>query len=119
MVTIFLGVQCKWPQTQNFIRRRSFCSKYEGYKDICDCSNPLILSQGVPLVSIVVNTKFMFLYLLSLVFPCHYILSHLLLILCFFSLLSFYHLPLSLSLSLLSHFPHLSLLMKWPTFLLQ
>lgn len=109
MVTVFLGVQCKWPQTQNFIRRKSFCSKYEGYKDICDCSNPLILSQGVPLVSKLVNTNFLFLYLFSLVFLV--IISHLI------SCLSYVFLSLSLSLCLT--FSPLSHLMKWPTFLLQ
>ena len=114
MVTIFLGVQCKWPQTQNFIRRRSFCSKYEGYKDICDCSNPLILSQGVPLVSIVVNTNYVSLFALSCFSLPLYLVSSPPYPVFLFSLI-LYH----LSLSLLSHFPPPSLLMKWPTFLLQ
>ena len=40
-----------WADTPINRRRRLFCSKYEGYKEICDCNSNLHLSTGVPLVN--------------------------------------------------------------------
>ncbi|XP_019858766.1 PREDICTED: protein O-linked-mannose beta-1,2-N-acetylglucosaminyltransferase 1-like [Amphimedon queenslandica] len=43
------SIKCMWPDTPANKRRRVFCSKYEGYKDLCHCSKPSSISEGVPL----------------------------------------------------------------------
>ncbi|XP_065904612.1 protein O-linked-mannose beta-1,2-N-acetylglucosaminyltransferase 1-like [Dysidea avara] len=32
---------CDWPDSKDNIARRNFCSRYEGYGELCDCSHPL------------------------------------------------------------------------------
>lgn len=34
---------CDWPNTPQNARRTEFCSKFEGYGRLCDCSNPISL----------------------------------------------------------------------------
>ncbi|KAK7080811.1 hypothetical protein SK128_003829 [Halocaridina rubra] len=39
------GSYCpQWPVTENWNARRRFCDLYEGYGDLCDCTNPSILA---------------------------------------------------------------------------
>lgn len=39
---------CDWPKTSENVRRRKFCSKYEGYGSLCRCAKPLPLSNHPP-----------------------------------------------------------------------
>ena len=50
-VALIVAVKCMWPDTPANKRRRVFCSKYEGYKDLCHCSKPSAINEGVALVS--------------------------------------------------------------------
>ena len=50
-VPFIAAVKCMWPDTPANKRRRVFCSKYEGYKDLCHCSKPSAINEGVALVS--------------------------------------------------------------------
>ena len=50
-VALIAAVKCMWPDTPANKRRRVFCSKYEGYKDLCHCSKPSAINEGVALVS--------------------------------------------------------------------
>ncbi|CAI8010201.1 Protein O-linked-mannose beta-1,2-N-acetylglucosaminyltransferase 1, partial [Geodia barretti] len=42
------AVVCDWPDSPENRKRRSFCSRYEGYGSLCHCSNPLPLSIRSP-----------------------------------------------------------------------
>lgn len=42
------AVVCDWPATPESRKRRSFCSRYEGYGSLCHCSNPLPLTTSTP-----------------------------------------------------------------------
>ena len=46
-----VAMQCDWPETEENARRRSFCSRYEGYGALCHCSNPTPLHLHPPPVS--------------------------------------------------------------------
>ncbi|XP_065904729.1 protein O-linked-mannose beta-1,2-N-acetylglucosaminyltransferase 1-like isoform X2 [Dysidea avara] len=42
---------CNWPNTNENKLRQKFCSQYEGYKELCDCSDPIpitIKSDSLP-----------------------------------------------------------------------
>lgn len=41
-------VDCDWPDTPENRRRKTFCSKYEGYGALCHCANPLPLTIKSP-----------------------------------------------------------------------
>ncbi|RXG59889.1 Protein O-linked-mannose beta-1,2-N-acetylglucosaminyltransferase 1, partial [Armadillidium vulgare] len=35
----------KWPDNERWNGRRYFCEKYDDFKDLCDCENPLVFSE--------------------------------------------------------------------------
>ncbi len=43
--------ECDWPATAENIRRKAFCSKYEGYGQLCNCAAPIPLTLSPPNVS--------------------------------------------------------------------
>ena len=64
----FIDVECEWLQSTANDRRKKFCSKYEGYDELCNCANPFPLTSISPVVSCV-STPSLLLYL----FPCFYL----------------------------------------------
>ncbi|XP_064386754.1 protein O-linked-mannose beta-1,2-N-acetylglucosaminyltransferase 1-like [Halichondria panicea] len=40
--------ECDWPATAENIRRKAFCSKYEGYGQLCNCATPISLTLSPP-----------------------------------------------------------------------
>ncbi len=48
---LLTAFECDWPATAENIRRKAFCSKYEGYGQLCDCATPISLSLSPPSVS--------------------------------------------------------------------
>lgn len=37
---ISTDTECDWPDTEENVRRREFCSHIEGYGSVCSCSDP-------------------------------------------------------------------------------
>ncbi len=52
----FPDIECYLEPSELTTKRKEFCSKYEGYNDLCSCGNPYNLPKHQLLVSKTITT---------------------------------------------------------------